>query len=142
MSILNKMLAHIPARKSYLTMAWDASAKGHGDLAHHFFRLAYEQETEPEKKAEAAWNIYVYCKNKEKYHEAYLWCERTARFGFVKAMRILGKAYYYGIGVIPNMRLARKWLEAGAEHGDASCRQILDGWTSEEKADESESVQS
>ena len=85
MSILKKMLVRLPVKKSYLTMAWDATAKGQTDLALHLFKLAYEQETLPEKKAEAAWNVYVDCKNKEKYHEAYLWCERTARLGFVKA---------------------------------------------------------
>lgn len=125
MSILNKMLVHLPAKKSYLKMAWDASAKGHPDLAQQFFKMAYEQETDPEKKAEAAWNVYVDCKNKEKYHEAYLWCERTARFGFVKAMRILGKAYYYGLGVIPNHRIAFKWFRQGADRNDATCIRLL-----------------
>lgn len=50
-----------------------------------------------------------------KYHEAYLWCERTARLGFVKAMRILGKAYFYGLGIVPNYRVAVRWFRAGAE---------------------------
>lgn len=59
------MLVRLPVKKSYLTMAWDATAKGQTDLALHLFKLAYEQETLPEKKAEAAWNVYVDCKNKE-----------------------------------------------------------------------------
>ena len=53
------MLVRLPVKKSYLTMAWDATAKGQTDLALHLFKLAYEQETLPEKKAEAAWNVYV-----------------------------------------------------------------------------------
>lgn len=106
-------------------MAWEASAKGQNELALQLFKMAYEQETEPEKKAEAAWNIYVDCKNKERYHEAYLWCERTARLGFVKAMRILGKAYFYGLGIIPNYRVAAKWFKAGADEGDATCIRLL-----------------
>lgn len=65
MSILKKMLVRIPTKKSYLAMAWDATAKGQTDLATHLFKLAYAQETTVEKKAEAAWNIYVDCKNKE-----------------------------------------------------------------------------
>ena len=69
MSILKKMLVRLPVKKSYLTMAWDATAKGQTDLALHLFKLAYEQETLPEKKAEAAWNVYVDCKNKEKYRK-------------------------------------------------------------------------
>lgn len=125
MSILNKMLIRLPVRKSYLRMAWDATAKGQEELALHLFKLAYEQETESEKKVEAAWNIYVDCKNKERYHEAYLWCERAARLGFVKAMRILGKAYFYGLGIIPNYRIAARWFKAGADHEDATCIRLL-----------------
>lgn len=125
MSILKKMLVRLPVKKSYLKMAWDATAKGQRELALHLFKLAYEQETEPEKKAEAAWNVYVDCKNNEKYHEAYLWCERTARLGFVKAMRILGKAYFYGLGIVPNYRIAAKWFKSGADLGDASCIRLL-----------------
>ena len=125
MSILKKMLVRLPVKKSYLTMAWDATAKGQTDLALHLFKLAYEQETLPEKKAEAAWNVYVDCKNKERYHEAYLWCERTARLGFVKAMRILGKAYFYGLGIVPNYRVAVRWFRAGAEKEDATCMRLL-----------------
>lgn len=106
-------------------MAWEASAKGQNELALQLFKMAYEQETEPDKKAEAAWNIYVDCKNKERYHEAYLWCERTAKLGFVKAMRILGKAYFYGLGIIPNYRVAAKWFKAGADEGDATCIRLL-----------------
>ena len=125
MSILKKMLVRLPVKKSYLKMAWDATAKGQRELALHLFKLAYEQETDPEKKAEAAWNVYVDCKNNEKYHEAYLWCERTARLGFVKAMRILGKAYFYGLGIVPNYRIAAKWFKSGADLGDASCIRLL-----------------
>ena len=125
MSILKKMLVRLPVKKSYLRMAWDATAKGQNELALQLFKMAYEQETDSEKKAEAAWNVYVDYKNKEKYHEAYLWCERTARFGFVKAMRILGKAYYYGLGVIPNYRLAAKWFKAGADKSDPTCIRLL-----------------
>ena len=110
------MLVRIPVRKSYLTMAWDATAKGQTDLALHLFKLAYEQEILPDKKAEAAWNVYVDCKNKERYHEAYLWCE---------AMRILGKAYYYGLGIIPNYRVAAHWFRTGAEQGDATCIRLM-----------------
>lgn len=124
MSILKKMLVRLPVKKSYLRMAWDATAKGQDELALHLFKLAYEQEAEPEKKAEAAWNVYVDCKNKERYHEAYLWCERTARLGFVKAMRILGKAYFYGLGIIPNYRVAFRWFKSGAEQGDATCMRL------------------
>ncbi len=125
MSILKKMLIKLPVKKTYLRMAWEASAKGQNELALQLFKMAYEQETEPEKKAEAAWNIYVDCKNKERYHEAYLWCERTAKLGFVKAMRILGKAYFYGLGIIPNYRIAAKWFKAGADEGDATCIRLL-----------------
>lgn len=125
MSILKKMLVRLPVKKSYLTMAWDAVAKGQTELALHLFKLAYEQETSPDKKAEAAWNVYVDCKNNERYHEAYLWCERTAKLGFVKAMRVLGKAYYYGLGIIPNYRAAARWFKTGAEHGDATCIRLL-----------------
>ncbi len=125
MSILKKMLVRLPVKKSYLRMAWDATAKGQNELALQLFKMAYEQETDSEKKAEAAWNVYVDYKNKEKYHEAYLWCEKTARFGFVKAMRILGKAYYYGLGVIPNYRLAAKWFKAGADKSDPTCIRLL-----------------
>ena len=125
MSILKKMLVRLPVKKSYLRMAWDATAKGQNELALQLFKMAYEQETDSDKKAEAAWNVYVDYKNKEKYHEAYLWCEKTARFGFVKAMRILGKAYYYGLGVIPNYRLAAKWFKAGADKSDPTCIRLL-----------------
>lgn len=125
MSILKKMLIRLPVKKTYLRMAWEASAKGQNELALQLFKMAYEQETEPDKKAEAAWNIYVGCKNKERYHEAYLWCERTAKLGFVKAMRILGKAYFYGLGIIPNYRVAAKWFKAGADEGDATCIRLL-----------------
>ncbi len=125
MSILKKMLVRLPVKKSYLRMAWEASAKGQNELALQLFKMAYEQETEPDKKAEAAWNIYVDCKNKERYHEAYLWCERTAKLGFVKAMRILGKAYFYGLGIIPNYRVAARWFKAGADEGDATCMRLL-----------------
>lgn len=125
MSILKKMLVRLPVAKSYLRMAWEASVRGQGEIALHLFKMAYEQETLPEKRAEAAWNVYVYYKNKERYHEAYLWCERTANLGFVKAMRILGKAYYYGLGVVPAYRSAVKWLRKGAEAGDAECMRLL-----------------
>lgn len=125
MSILKKMLVRIPTKKSYLAMAWDATAKGQTDLATHLFKLAYAQETTAEKKAEAAWNIYVDCKNKEKYNEAYLWCERTALLGYVKAIRILGKAHFYGLGIVPNYRKAVKWFKTGAEKGDAVCMRLL-----------------
>lgn len=125
MSVLKKMLVRLPVKKSYLRMAWDATARGQHEIALHLFKMAYEQETEADKKAEAAWNVYVDCKNKEKFHEAYLWCERTARLGFVKAMRILGKAYYYGLGIVPNYRAAVKWLKEGAEHNDPVCNRLL-----------------
>ena len=49
MSILKKMLVRIPTKKSYLAMAWDATAKGQTDLATHLFKLAYALETTAEK---------------------------------------------------------------------------------------------
>lgn len=121
MSILKKMLVRLPVKKSCLTMAWDAKSRGQDDLAVQLFKIAYEQETESEKRAESAWNIYVYYKNRNRFHEAYLWCERTAKFGFVTAMRLLGKAYYYGLGVVPNYRAAARWFMAGAEKNDPVC---------------------
>jgi len=121
MSILKKMIVKLPVRKSYLRMAWDATARGQHDMALLLFKMAYEQETDPDKRAEAAWNVYVNCRNRDKFHEAYLWCERTAKLGFVKAMRVLGKAYLYGLGIVPNYRQAVKWLKAGAELEDPVC---------------------
>ena len=56
MSILKKMLVRIPTKKSYLAMAWDATAKGQTDLATHLFKLAYAQETTAEKKAVQDWS--------------------------------------------------------------------------------------
>lgn len=125
MSILKKMLVRLPVKKSYLRMAWDAMAKGQSELANQLFKMAYDQETESGKRTEAAWNIYVYYKNRERYHEAYLWCERAAKLGYVKAMRVLGKAYYYGLGIVPNYRVAFKWFREGSESGDMTCTRLL-----------------
>jgi len=119
------MLTRLPVKRSYLAMAWDATAKGQNELAVHFFKMAYEQETEPASKAEAAWNIYVAYKKARRFHEAYLWCERTASNGLTKAMRILGKANFYGLGIETDYKQAARWFKAGAEHGDPNCMRLL-----------------
>ena len=56
----------------------------------------------------------------------------AARKGDAHAQYVLGYLYYYGISVLPNSKLAVKWITQAAKKGDVSARNALTLLSSQE----------
>lgn len=65
----------------------------------------------------AMYNLSIARKTKNAYGDAFLWAKRGADSNDVKCQHLVGRYYYYGIGVGADKREALKWFKLAADNG-------------------------
>lgn len=85
---------------------------------------SYWKQAAEQGHADAQFRLACYCYG-TKNDRAFYWCKKAAEQGHATAQYNLGSYYGHGIGVVPDFRQFRFWLEKAFENGELAAGQIL-----------------